>query len=275
MFQLLASLLLVVLAATAQANEEARARAVIDALLDWNIPLAEQRLSAWEASGDSEAHTLALYRAVIVVAHADYMPSRDAAKYDRPLAKLAAAIVQSERYLVDHPDDFSARLARATAQAISGRLLMEQGHWLKAWQAGKASRNVIRALLQERPDFADGYLIMGMFEYFTATVPGVLRWLVALMDFSGDRALGIDYLERSVAAARVAAPQAADALLLEVKYADAEACRYVPLGRLMTKTYPRNPRYVGALRRLRAQCDRADPERRLKPGRFVLATPGH
>ncbi len=275
MFQLLASVLLMALAVVVQANEEARARAVIDALLDWNIPLAEQRLLAWQASGESEAHTLELYHAVIVVAHADYMPTRDTEKYDRPLAKLTAAIARSERYLQDHPGDFSARLARATAQAISGRLLMEQGHWLKAWRLGKASRNAMQQLLQERPDFADGYLIMGMFEYFTGTVPGVLRWLVALMDFSGDRALGIDYLERSVAAARVAAPQAADALLLEVKYADAEACRYVPLGQLMTKTYPRNPRYVAALRRLRVQCDRADPESRLKPGRFVLATPGH
>jgi hypothetical protein len=266
-------LLFLLLTATAWANEEARARSVIDALLDWNIPLAEERLSAWERSGESAAHSLVLYRALIAVAHADYTPSLDTAKYDKPLAQLQHAILRSEAYLEEYPDDFSARLVRATAQAVSGRLMMEQGHWLKSWQMGKASRNAMRQLLEERPDFADGFLIMGMFEYFTGTVPGILRWLVVLMDFSGDRALGIDYLERCLASARVAAPQAADALLLEVDYADGEACRYVPLGRLMVKTYPRNPRYPAALRRLVAQCDRAEPDSRLVPAAFTLAAP--
>lgn len=264
---------LLILTTLASANEEVRARAVIDALLNWDIPLAEEQVSAWAASGESSAHTLALYRAVIVVADADYMASRNTAKYDLPLARLKAVVVDSETYLKHHPQDFQARLVAATALAISGRLFMEQGHWLKSWRAGKLSRKTMQQLLQERPDFADGYLIMGMFEYFTGTVPGILRWLAALVDFSGDRALGIDYLERCVAACKVAAPQAADALLLEVKYADGEACRYVPLARLMTAAYPRNPRYAAALRRLVAQCDRAAPDSRFNPAYFVLATP--
>ncbi len=253
-------------------TEAALARGVVDALLDWNIALAEERLDRWTRIS-AQPHVTTLYRAIVEVARADYAPGRDTAKYDLPLERLKSAIASADAVLANHPDDFSARGAKATAQAIAGRLLMEQGHWLRAYRYGKAARNGIRGLLRERPDFADGYLIMGLFEYFTGTVPGVLRWLAVLIDFSGDRQLGIDYLERALAQAPVAAPQAGDALLLEVDFDDGEACRYVPLGRLMVAEYPGNPRYRAALRHLLAQCARAVPAKRLLPGAFILATP--
>lgn len=255
------------------AGDDGSARRIVDALLDWDLDLARERLEAWERAG-AEDHLIHLYRAVIEVARADYAPERETEKYDAPLALLQRAIAASDVVLEKDPDNFSARGAKATAQAIAGRLLMEQGHWLRAYRMGKSSRNAIRQMLVERPDFADGYLIMGLFEYFTGTIPGVLRWLAMLVDFSGDWRLGIDYLERCVATAPTAAPQAADALLLEVDFSDGEACRYIPLARLMTGRHPRNPRYHAALRRLIAQCDRAEPEKRLPPGRFTLAAPG-
>ena len=256
------------------AGDDASARGIVDALLDWDLDLARQRLSAWEEQG-AEAHLTDLYAALIEVARADYSPERNTEKYDTPLALLRRAIATSDAVLEKDRDNFSARGAKAVAQAVAGRLLMEQGHWLRAYRMGKASRNAIRQMLVERPDFADGYLIMGLFEYFTGTIPGVLRWLVMLVDFSGDRRLGIDYLEKCVVMAPIAAPQAADALLLEVDFSDGEACRYIPLARSMTGAYPRNPRYRAALRQLLAQCDRAAPDERLAAGDFILATPAH
>ncbi len=252
--------------------EDAHARAVVDALLDWNLPLAERRLDDWRRTSRRQA-VIVLYEAIIEVARADYAPVRDTAKYDLPLVRLEAAMAAADEVLAGSPDDFPARGAKATAQAIAGRLLMEQGRWIRAYRHGKAARNAIRALLRERPAFADGYLIMGLFEYFTGTVPAVVRWLALLVDFSGDRQRGIDYLERAVASAPVAAPQAADALLLEVDFHDGEACRYVPLARSMVGRYPRNPRYRAALRRLVRQCQRAAPDRRLPPAAFTLAAP--
>lgn len=257
----------------AQQTTEGYARSVIDALLDWNLTLASERIEAWRECGCADSATLMLYRAAVEVARADFFAGDDPGPYDKPLSALEQAIASAEAILERKPEDFHASLVAATGRAIAARLLMEQGHWLKSYRYGKASRNAMLDLQAQHPEFIDGLLILGLFDYFTSEVPLGIRWLTFLLDFSGDRERGIGQLERVVEAAPVAAPQAADALLLEIDYADGEACRYLSLADLMVKRYPGNPRYPAALRQLRLQCDRAPIEGRAVPHPFILATP--
>jgi hypothetical protein len=256
----------------AQADEASSARAVVEALLDWNLPLARARLSAWRST-EPKGPALPLYHAIMEVAEADYSVALDPVKYDKPLVALESVISRDLAFLEHHPDDFAARSSLATARAIAGRLLMEQGHWLQAYRYGRSSRIAMQQLLEERPDFEEGYLILGLFEYFTGSVPVLLRWLTVLIDFSGDRQQGIGYLERCLSKCRIAAPQAADALLLEVDHAPGDACRYVSLARLMSRRFPHNPRYPKAQARLKQQCASEEPALRQMPGKFTLARP--
>lgn len=264
-------LLLVVLISTlpVHAGEEAAARSVVDALLDWNVPLARQRLAHWQ-DNDPGNSSLPLYSAVIKVAEADYSAATTTEIYDEPLAALKAVIDSDQLFLAANPGNFPRMLSLATAQAIAGRLLMEQGHWLSAYRLGKASRKGMAQVMSAKPGFEDGYLILGLFEYFTGSAPTVLRWLGRLVDFSGDREKGIGYLERCVNHCTVAAAQAADALLLEIEYYPGESCRYIPLGRKMVARYPGNPRYPAATERLLQACVAAPLAARRMPGSFSL-----
>jgi len=86
--------------------EDAHARAVVDALLDWNLPLAERRLDDWRRTSRRQA-VIVLYEAIIEVARADYAPVRDTAKYDLPLARLEAAMAAADEVLAGrHEQEF-------------------------------------------------------------------------------------------------------------------------------------------------------------------------
>lgn len=228
-------------------------REVVDALLNRDLTLAQQRIDAWQAQ--TPGHTaLPLHRALVEVARADYSAETDTTKYNQPLAELDKVSEILVKQLEDNPDDYLLRLNLATARAVSGRLLMEQGRWLKAYNHGHEARGVMQQLLDEDTTRYDTYLILGLFEYFSGSLPNVLRWLSHLIDFSGDAGRGIEYLELAVTKAEVAAPQAAEALLTEVQHTPQQACRYRSLARTMRQRYPDNPRYVWAVSQLERQC---------------------
>ncbi len=246
------------------------ARSVVDALLDKDIEGARQRLDVWHTSKPHHP-SLPLYQAMTLVAEADYSTERDTARYDSAIAALEKVIARHEAELERGDDHWLTRLNLATAQALAGRLLMEQGHWLSAFNLGYESRQTMNALLQEKPELIDAKLIVGMFEYVSGTVPSSVRWLTALVGFSGDASKGIAYLEEVVEKAEVAAPEAAEALLVEVKHSPEAACRYLDLATTMRKRYPHNARYQWAQYRLEKACKQAEPNKRAKVRSFQLA----
>lgn len=249
---------------------EQHARAVIDGLLDWNIPLARQRLTSWE-SNYPQHPSLPLYKAMTLVAEADYSGSREVSRYNPPLKALKKVIKQNQQALNQGDHAWLTRLNLATAQAVAGRLLMEQGHWLSAFNHGYESRQTMQRLLAEDPTRLDAKLILGMFEYITGTVPASVKWLTALVGFSGEESKGIAYLEEVVEAGVVAAPEAAEALLVEVKHPPARSCRYLDLAATMHAHYPHNPRYSWAKIRLEQACKKAAQEKRQAIKAFTLA----
>ena len=219
----------------------------------------------------SRHESLPLHKALVEVARADYSKDRDTGKYDKPLKLLEAVIDQTRQQLKDEPKAYVARLNLATAEAVSGRLLMEKKRWLKAYQYGHESREIMQGLLQEDPNRHDTLLILGLFEYFTGTLPNVLRWLSYLVDMSGDADLGIAYLEKAVIEAPVAAPQAAESLLVELSHTPEQACHYLALAQTMKGLYPDNPRYSWAATRLKRLCSKLPKKSRPLAKNFTLA----
>ena len=78
-----------------------------------------------------------------------------------------------------------------------------------------------------------------------------------LFDISGDRHLGVQYLQLAIARAPVMAPEAARMLLaaaaLQPEYVD-NPCQYLPLSRQTHDRYPQNPHFSGAYQMLHANC---------------------
>lgn len=260
------------LASPATTCDARQARGVIDHVLNWDLNGAISALAAWERREEDDP-SLPLYRAIIEIAAVDYAPGLDPHRFDAALDDLAAVIRLNEQRLLETPGERLLRYNLATAKAISGRLLMERHDWLAAYRHGRAARRMMRDLLAEDPEFADAYLVLGMFEYFTGTLPSVIKWLSALIGLPGDVEKGRRDLEYAVTHAKVAAPYAADSILLEFQHDPASACRYRALAHAMRQHYPRNPRYASAVRRLDNLCTQLPPDQRPVASQLRLPNP--
>lgn len=171
-------------------------------------------------------------------------------------AQLDTAIEIAEKGVQNHPDNSLWKLNLGMANFFAGRALVEQSHQIKAIRYARKGRDILRDLIKEDPDVEDAYFVLGMYEYLAGSVPRGLRWLTYLLDVSGDRDLGIKYLERATARAEIMAPEAARVLLVvaAVEPEHCEPCQYIALARDTRKKYPQNPHFSAALQLILANC---------------------
>jgi tetratricopeptide (TPR) repeat protein len=104
--------------------------------------------------------------------------------------KAEVAIGVAERWLKTHPKDSDALLVLGSGYGIRARLALERHQWLKAWTSGSRSMKYIRASIAADPEQYDSYLGVGMFDYYTDTIPRFAGWLAKVM-LGGDRARGL------------------------------------------------------------------------------------
>jgi tetratricopeptide (TPR) repeat protein len=186
--------------------------------------------------------------------------------------RLEETIAHSEQMLEKKPNDVLWRLNLGMSQFFYARVQVEMQRLFKTIRYARAGRDVLRDLIKEHPDIEDAYFVLGMYEYIAGSVPRGLKWLTYLLDISGDRELGIKYLERATARARIMAPEAARMLLaaaaLQPEYA--APCKYLTLSRQMVSLYPENPHYSGANQLILVHC--GYPDEALKENRRAFAT---
>ena len=171
-------------------------------------------------------------------------------------AQLAKAIKIATHGMEKNPDNHLWKLNLGLTTFFAGRAELERQHTLKAIRYARKGRDILRDLIKERPHTEDAYFVLGMYEYLAGSVPKGLRWLAYMLGVSGDRDLGIQYLERATARAEVMAPEAARILLaaaaVQPEYNN--PCHYLPLARDTRTKYPQNPHYSAALQLILAHC---------------------
>ncbi len=171
-------------------------------------------------------------------------------------AQLAKAIKIATQGIEKNPDNYLWKLNLGMTSFFAGRAELERKHTFKAIRHAKKGRDILRDLIKERPRTEDAYFVLGMYEYLAGSVPKGLRWLAYILGVSGNRDLGIQYLERATARAEVMAPEAARMLLaaaaVQPEYNN--PCHYLPLARDVRTKYPQNPHYSAALQLILAHC---------------------
>ncbi len=236
------------------ACDEDPARRGVDHLVRGEIEPAAAAFDAWGAR-EPEHPLLPFYRATVRLGAVEVASAATkSAAEATATAALEGVVARSRRELAATPGQPQWRLSLGLAQAFLARLYMKQKKWFDAYRNGRAARDGLAELVTAHPELEDAYLVLGLFEYHTGSVPAGLKWLIALLDFSGDRELGIRYLERATQHARAAAPEAARVLLREVKLPAPRACDYLPLARRMREDYAPNPQFSLALQQLYVTC---------------------
>jgi tetratricopeptide (TPR) repeat protein len=184
---------------------------------------------------------------------------QDAARVNaqnKTIEELEAAIARAEATIAEGNKDPRWQLARGNAYFFAARIFNDQGELFKAYRYGRKGRDILRDLIAEHPEMNDAYFVLGMYEYITGSIPRGLRWLAYILDLNGDRALGVQYLERATVSAPVMAPEAARILLAAaaIQPEHNRPCDYLPLAEYMNGQFDTNPHYSGALQLIYVHC---------------------
>ncbi|MCB1757265.1 MAG: hypothetical protein KDJ38_17205 [Gammaproteobacteria bacterium] len=227
------------------------ARLIVDALLDKRFATAEKTLQDWQA-GQPDSLQPGFYAASITLARAQYVHGDDyTALNDHALEQLAAFRKQvTGKKTVSAEDE----LLLGMSEAFSARIFLDRKEWLKAYSIGRQARDRLRALIEKNPQQQDAYLVLGLYEFYTGDVPVMLKWLTTLIDLSGNRQRGLDWLQRAVEHGRTAAPEAARILVEELALKAPEVCQWLVLNKTLRETYPANPRLAYALQKNYRLC---------------------
>ncbi|MCF6208446.1 MAG: hypothetical protein L3J61_03550 [Ghiorsea sp.] len=156
------------------------------------------------------------------------------------IEQLTQNIQSAQSEIRKHPDSADWQLNLGLSQAFAGLAYIRLGEWLKAYRAGRAGRDTLRVLVQTHPKIEDAYFVLGFYEYYTGNVPFYLAWLTWLVDMSGDRALGLQYIQRAITHAPIFSPEASRLLLVQTETNPQNACEKKKHAHNMAEQYPNN-----------------------------------
>ncbi|MDO6459506.1 hypothetical protein Q4485_02240 [Granulosicoccaceae sp. 1_MG-2023] len=236
------ALLMVGPAAAAGACEIPPQRRVVDLIMNADFSGAENALAA--LPGERR-----LFQAMIHLGETHHARGR---RYERLLGLAAAEL--DALIGATHDPRPQTQLYLGMAEAFRSRIHMENKQWLKAYRLGHRARERLQALLQGPQAPQDALLVLGLFDYYTASLPAALRWLTHLVDMAGDRARGLRHLQAAAKHATIAAPEAARVLFDEITDTAPEVCRWLGTNREMRRRYPDNPALSLALQRNLRKC---------------------
>lgn len=226
-------------------------RKIVDAILNTNFDEARQILAQWR-SQSHEQYNLDFYEASILLAESNTRRGDQT----KQLTRQALQLLESVRANLKTTKSRSSRqeLVLGMSEAFIARIHTDQESWLKAYSVGRESRDRLRQHIRKNPDSEDAYLVLGLYEFYTGSVPKGLKWLTYLIDLSGNREQGLQWLQRAVAHAVTAAPEAARILIDELELQAPEVCQWLSLNEQLRDKYPANSRLSYLLQRNYRLC---------------------
>ncbi|MGQ0645897.1 MAG: tetratricopeptide repeat protein [Elusimicrobiota bacterium] len=84
-----------------------------------------------------------------------------------------------------------AHLSLGGALGLRSRWDAIQSRWVRAYFNGKGAYNAQKKALDLNPELYDAYLGVGIFHYYTATLPSVIKVLAKLVRLRGDKERGL------------------------------------------------------------------------------------
>ena len=127
-------------------------------------------------------------------AHLEYLEDESDPRLEKEYSGLTdKAVDVGLKWIKKHPGDANAYLAVGGIYGLRARLAVMQHRWFKAYFDGKKAISHTRKAAKLDPELYDAYLGLGMYEYYTGTLPGVVKLLAKLV-MRGDAQKGLEYL---------------------------------------------------------------------------------
>ena len=173
---------------------------------------------------------------------------------DAPFAKRRAVkdslngklIEYAEKVVEDYEDAELSNYDQfymASVHGVLGRLYGVTREMMSAFSAGKEGRNLMEDVIEEDPEFIDAYLLLGMMNYYADRLGGFIEFVAGILGLSGDRDVGLEYLEKVEKNGEINNWQAT-MILIEL-YSRLEGNKFdaLPLLQKMVNEFPNNSHF--------------------------------
>ncbi len=102
----------------------------------------------------------------------------------------------ARRRIEEDPDDVKAYYCLGGANGNLGRFYILNGKWLRGYWKGKKGFKILEKIVEKDHEYYDAYVGLGIYHYFSATLPKVVRALSFLLGGpKGDKEKGIRELK--------------------------------------------------------------------------------
>jgi tetratricopeptide (TPR) repeat protein len=130
------------------------------------------------------------------------------------------------------------------------RVERDKGMWGAARDGARAKR-LSEQYLQRHPEHGDAYFVLGMYNYYVELMPSFYKALRLFLFLpSGDRALGLQQIERAYSQGSLFAPQAGLSLMEIYGEFESRPADGIGIGERLTTQYPDNPKMQFSLAEL-------------------------
>ncbi len=129
------------------------------------------------------------------------------------------------------------------ALGFKGRFELMRGNWLSSFFLAKDAIGALKTCLNMDPDNKDVMLGIGTFDYYTAHLSGVLKFLTYLLLHKGSKEEGLRKLQTAAQEATYSKTEAKSMLLHIYLFIEEDFSKALVLAEALSKKYDMNPRY--------------------------------
>lgn len=235
-------------------------RLVVDRMINLDVAGTESQLAQLTAR-DPQHPLLEFLNAMAILNRAYTTEKIDRSVEERALVPLKHAVAQAQARIDQGDDQAEVRLALGLSQAFVASIYFAHERSMKAYKFGIAGKETLEQLVAEHPEIEDAYLGLGLYNYYLGSIDSKgMKFGAKMLGMTGDRDLGIAYLEQAVQNAAIVAPVAARVLLMEVDLPETERCKYQSLATQMQNTYYGNRIFSLIARIIPLECRLAQSE---------------
>ena len=230
-------------------------RVVLEHLLNLDIQSAEASMVSWP-----DNLTKRYYDAMVsVIKTYNGDNGVDEVMKKEAISKLGKVIRTSEKNYSRKTPENSLILSMSRMYRAGLNMTLDKG--ATAYNDTYKSQQTLKELTKDYPDFNDAWMVMGMFELFLSNIPpDQQKKAKNLLQISGDKQKGLDFLERAVQTSGLTAPEAARVILMESNLEAPEVCRYRSLATTMKNRYLSNDLLNLTERIINLKCNIAEAE---------------
>ena len=129
------------------------------------------------------------------------------------------------------------------ALGFKGRFELMRGKWLTSFFLARDAIDALKTCLEMDPDNKDVMLGLGTFDYYTAHLSGVLKFLTYFLLHKGNKEEGLRKLQLAAEEATYSATEAKSMLLHIHLFLEEDFSKALDLAECLSKRYDMNPRF--------------------------------